>query len=90
MKKIILSLLGIAILFVCCEKDNNIVDTLEVIDQKITPSYQSVSVQCLLSTRATISESYVQLSTTSDFSKYEGFPPMHLAHRHDRFGAGLA
>ena len=71
MKKIILSLLGIAILFVCCEKDNNIVDTLEVIDQKITPSYQSVSVQCLLSTKATISESYVQLSTTSDFSKYD-------------------
>ena len=71
MKKIILSLLGIVILFVCCDKDNNIVDTLEVIDQKITPSYQSVSVQCLLSTRATISESYVQLSTTSDFSKYD-------------------
>ena len=71
MKKIILSLLGIVILFVCCDKDNNIVDTLEVIDQKITPSYQSVSVQCLLSTRATIGESYVQLSTTSDFSKYD-------------------
>ena len=69
MKKIILSLLGIVILFVCCEKDNNIVDTLEVIDQKITPSYQSVSVQCLLGTNATISEVYVQLSTTSDFSK---------------------
>ena len=69
MKKIILSLLGIVILFVCCEKDNNIVDTLEVIDQKITQSYQSVSVQCLLGTNATISEAYVQFSTTSDFSK---------------------
>lgn len=69
MKKIILSLLGIVILFVCCDKDNNIVDTLEVIDQKITQSYQSVSVQCLLGTNATISEAYVQFSTTSDFSK---------------------
>ena len=71
MKKIILSLLGIVILFVCCERDNNILGTLEVIDQKLTPSYQSVSVQCLLSTKATISEAYVQLSTTSDFSKYD-------------------
>ena len=69
MKKIILSLLGIVILFVCCEKDNNILDTLEVLNQKITPSYQSVSVQCLFGTNATISEAYVELSTTSDFSK---------------------
>lgn len=69
MKKIILSLLSIVVLFASCEKDKDlIISTLEITNEKLVPNPSSISVDCNLSTLATIKEAFVQYSIESKFT----------------------
>ena len=71
MKKANLIIWGliVTIIFISCNKDNEIdFTTISVINEKITPLSTSAIVQCNFETKATLRNVYVQYATTKDFS----------------------
>lgn len=72
MKKFSLLLLALGLLFVSCEKDQDaILSSLKVENEKITPSYTSILIECQLKTAVSITSVFVQYSTTNDFAEYQ-------------------
>lgn len=72
MKKFSLLLLALGLLFVSCEKDKDaILSSLKVENEKITPSYTSILIECQLKTAVSITSVFVQYSTTNDFAEYQ-------------------
>ena len=68
MKKIIISLLGLIALFVSCEQDkDDLMTTLEVVNEEIVSTYDSISLQCQFVTTGTIRNAYAEYSTKKDF-----------------------
>lgn len=58
--------------FVSCEKDQDaIISSLKIENEKLTPSYTSISVECQLNTQVAITSVFVQYSTNKDFVDYQ-------------------
>lgn len=64
--------LSLIIVFVACEKDEDIdLTTISVLNEQFTPSYTSAFLQSCFTTKATLRNVYVEYAITPDFSKYE-------------------
>ena len=72
MKKLYLLLFGLGVLFASCEKDQDaIISSLKIENEKLTPSYTSISVECQLNTQVAITSVFVQYSINKDFVDYQ-------------------
>ena len=72
MKKLNIYLIIIFLVFISCERDNDIeLTTISVVNEQFTPSYTSAGVRCRFTTDATLRNVYLQSSLTSDFTEYE-------------------
>ena len=72
MKKLSLLIFALGMFFVSCEKDQDaIISSLKIENEKLTPSYTSILVECQLSSKATLRNVFLQYSTSVDFSEYE-------------------
>ena len=72
MKKLSLLIFALGMFFVSCEKDQDaIISSLKIENEKLTPSYTSISVECQLNTQVAITSVFVQYSTNKDFVDYQ-------------------
>lgn len=72
MKKLSLLIFALGMFFVSCEKDPDaIISSLKIENEKLTPSYTSISVECQLNTQVAITSVFVQYSTNKDFVDYQ-------------------
>jgi len=72
MKKLNLLIFALGMFFVSCEKDQDaIISSLKIENEKLTPSYTSISVECQLNTQVAITSVFVQYSTNKDFVDYQ-------------------
>lgn len=72
MKKLSLLIFALGMFFVSCEKDQDaIISSLKIKNEKLTPSYTSISVECQLNTQVAITSVFVQYSTNKDFVDYQ-------------------
>ena len=72
MKRVYWILLGLATLFVGCQKDRDVeFSTFTFESEKFASSYTSVELTCKVRCDATINELYLQYDTVDDFSTYK-------------------
>lgn len=72
MKKLSLLIFALGMFFVSCEKDQDaIISSLKIENEKLTPSYTSISVECQLNTQVAITSVFVQYSTNKEFVDYQ-------------------
>ncbi|MBR5444042.1 MAG: fibronectin type III domain-containing protein [Paludibacteraceae bacterium] len=72
MKKLSLLIFALGMFFVSCEKDQDaIISSLKIENEKFTPSYTSISVECQLNTQVAITSVFVQYSINKDFVDYQ-------------------